>query len=284
MPRNLSLLLTLPCFAFATPALAQLELPAPSPAAEVTQRVGLTDVSVKYSSPGVKGRKIWGELVPYDQLWRTGANKATRITFSQDVKFGGKAVKAGSYAVYTIPSKKEWTVILNTVTETSGTGNYDKKNDVARITAKAIKIPARERMTFLFSNTTNTETRLDMEWEKIRVSVPITVETEARALAAIDKNLGRIWVQYARAAEYMLQNGGDMKKALAHIDTSVSMKKHWWNHWMKAKIHAQLGQTADAIAAAQAADKLGADNKNYQNGAKKQVTQAIAQWKKSNKS
>lgn len=285
MPRTLSTALAIGLFALPNLATAQLELPQPSPSAEVMQRVGLTDISVKYSSPGVKGRKIWGALVPYDKMWRTGANKATVMTFSEDVKFGGKDVKAGTYAVFTLPSKKGWSVILYGETEIWGVpGKYDKSKEVARVKAKASRVAHRERFAFLFANTTDTETRLDIEWEKLRVSVPISVDTKTHALAAIDQKLGGTWSQFARAAEYLLETEGDAKKALTHADTSISMRKHWFNHWVKAQVLAKLGRTSDAITTAQAADKLGVDNRGYQNNYKKEVQAAIAKWQKSNKS
>ena len=285
MLRKLPAVATVGLLALPTTVSAQLELPRPSPAAEIKQRVGLTDVTVKYSSPGVKGRKIWGKLVPYGELWRTGANKSTSVTFSQDVTFGGKAVKAGSYALYTLPTKKGWSVVLHGETEASGPGqDYDKSKEVARVRAETVRIPQRERLAFIFSNTTDDATRLDLEWERLRVSVPISVDTKTQALAAIDRDLGRTWVQYARAAEYLLENGGDLEKALAHVDSSMSLRKHWWNHWVKAQVLAKLGRTSDALTAALSADKLGADNQGYQNNFKEEVQKSIAAWKKANKS
>src|SRR5688572_12593308 len=144
-----SLLLSLSSLARAQ----SLDVPAPSPKARVEQRVGLTDSSLEYSSPGAKKRKIWGELVPWDKLWRTGANMATKLTASRDFTFGGKPVKAGSYALYTIPGKTTWTVILNGNWNTGGTTGYSEQTDVARVTVKPARLPAaRERMTFLFSD------------------------------------------------------------------------------------------------------------------------------------
>jgi hypothetical protein len=141
-----------------------LEVPAPSPKARVEQRVGLTDFSLEYSSPAVKGRKIWGDLVPYDKLWRTGANAATKLTVSRDFTFGGKPVKAGAYALYTIPGKTSWTVILNTNANAGGTNGYDEKNDVARVTVKPTAAPMRERLTFIFSDASDDGVHLDLEW------------------------------------------------------------------------------------------------------------------------
>jgi hypothetical protein len=174
-------------------AQAAPELPQPSPKARVEQRVGLTDFAVDYSSPGVKGRKIWGGLVPFDELWRTGANAATTLKASRDFTFGGTAVPAGTYSVFTIPGKKTWTVILNTNTKVAATRGYEEKDDVARVSVTPTSAPLRERLAFLFANTTDDATRLDLEWEKLRVSVPITVDTTAQARANIDKALEDAW-------------------------------------------------------------------------------------------
>src|SRR5687768_3462076 len=169
-----------------------LEVPAPSPKARVEQRVGLTDFAVDYSSPGVKKRKIWGELVPYGTPWRTGANASTKLTASRDFTFGGQPVKAGTYAVITIPAKGAWTVILSS-NLAGGAMQYDEKADVAKITVKPATIPLRERMTFLFSDFTDDRVNLDLEWEKVRVRVPITVDTKAHVMPAIESATKEAW-------------------------------------------------------------------------------------------
>src|SRR5580765_3554794 len=158
--------------AAAAPAFAQgLEVPAPSAKAKVEQRVGVTDFSVDYSSPAVRGRKIWGGLVPYDKVWRTGANASTKLTASRDFTFGDVAVPKGTYSVFTIPGASSWIVILNKNADAT-TGEYDAKNDAARVTVSPASSAPRERMTFILSDTTDTSTRLDLEWESLRVSVP----------------------------------------------------------------------------------------------------------------
>jgi hypothetical protein len=147
----------------------------PSPAAKVTQRVGLTDITVEYSSPAVKKRKIWGALVPFDKIWRTGANASTKLTFSKDVTIDSKSVPAGTYSLLTIPTAKSWTLIINKATDIGGSVDekYKQDQDVVRVTAKPKAGPLRERMTFIFSDTTDDATNLDLEWEKVRVTLPI---------------------------------------------------------------------------------------------------------------
>ncbi|MBP7147916.1 MAG: DUF2911 domain-containing protein [Acidobacteria bacterium] len=272
-------LIPLASFALSSPARAQgVEFPAPSPAARVDQRVGVTDLSVVYSSPAVKGRSIWGGLVPYDQLWRTGANAATKFTASRDFTFGGKPVPAGTYSLFTIPGRNGWTVILNSKADLSGTQGYDEKNDVARITVTPETLPApRERMTFVFSDTTDGSTNLDLEWERLRVRVPITVDTKAFVRAGIDKSIGEAWRPHFLAARWLLDSGGDLDEALRYANTSIEIKPGWWNNWVKAQILAKQGKTSDAIAAARRSQELGKDDNVY-GFFKDDIAKALGEW------
>jgi hypothetical protein len=262
----------------ALPASAQLELPAPSPAAKVMQRVGVTDITVEYSSPGVKGRKVWGDLVPWDKPWRTGANAATKITFSRDVTFGDKPVPAGTYSIVTVPSEKGWTVVLNKELALWGGGKtYDAQNDVARVSATTAEIPARERMTFLFSNTTDDATSLDLEWEKLRVSVPIKVDTAGHAQASIQSTLDNAWRAHASAARYVSDTLKDYDTALKYVDTSIAVQSNWFNNWTKAEILARKGKYADARKLAQVAWDMGQKDPNF--FFKDAVAKALEEWK-----
>lgn len=282
--RNVLSLLAIAALALPLRATAQPpvpELPAPSPGAKVQQRVGLTDISVDYSSPGVKGRKIWGDLVPYDKLWRTGANAGTKLKVTREFTFGGKQLPAGTYALLTIPGKDSWTVILNRNTKLQGgTGGYNEKEDMARITVKPEAAPMRERMTFVFSDTTDTSTNLDLEWEKLRLSIPIQVDTKAQAMGNIDKALGDAWRPHMTSARYLLDNGGDLTQALAYADTSIAIKPTWWNNWVKAQILAKQGNTTGAVASAEKAQSLGKDDPIFTQFFAEQVTKSIADWKK----
>ena len=255
------------------------DLPALSPAARVDQRVGLTDFSVKYSSPAVKDRKIWGALVPYDTLWRTGANAPTTLQASRDFRFGGQPVPAGTYALYTIPNKSKWTVILNSAA-TASLNDYDEKKDVVRIFVKPGSTSDRERLTFLFSDTTDDATNLDLEWENRKVSIPISVDTKTQAMANIDATLNDAWRPHYLSARYLLDNGGDLGRALALSDGSIAIKPTWSNTWVRAQVLAKQGRNADAIAEADRTQKLGAGDRVYENFFKEQVTTTVAGWKK----
>jgi len=266
------------CLAAGAAHSQQLELPRPSPLAKASQAVGLTDVSIEYSSPAVKGRKVWGGLVPLGQLWRTGANMATKLTFSKDVTIADKPVPAGTYALFTIPDKDSWTVILNKNPNQGGTGQYKQELDLLRFTAKPQAAPLRERLTFLFSNTTESATSLDLEWEKLRLSIPIKASTDAQVqagIAALDENL---WRPYNNAARYLLETKKDYDQAMKLVDKSIQFREEWFNVWTKAQILGARGKAAEACPLAQKAKALGDKNPDGFFFAD-EVKKALADWK-----
>lgn len=264
-----------------TPVLAQtLEVPAPSTKARVEMRVGITDFSVDYSSPAMRGRKIFGGLLPYDKLWRTGANASTKLTSSRDFTFGGTPVPKGTYSVFTIPGASSWIVILNKNLEINNVDGYDAKDDAARVTVKPETVPPRERMTFIFSDTTDDATRLDLEWENLRVSVPIKVDTAALVRAGIDKTLADSWRPHYQAGRYLVENGGDLDTALQYLDTSIAIKSTWWNNWWRAQALSKKGRTADAVAAGEKAMALGKGDNTFEQFFKADVEKTIDGWKK----
>jgi hypothetical protein len=258
---------------------ADLELPRPSPGAKVTQTVGLTDVTVDYSSPGVKGRKIWDGVVPYGKMWRTGANSATKITFSKDVTFAGKPVPAGTYALFTIPGKGAWTVILNKNPNQPGTAqDYKADLDLLRVQATPKAAPFRERLAFIFSDTTDDKSSLDLEWEKLRLSIPIGAATEQQSLASITSTLDNTWRTYANAARYMLETKKDYDTGLKYVDQSLALKEDWYNLWVKSALLAAKGNYKDAVALADKADGLGKKSGNF--FLQSDVEKGLADWKK----
>jgi len=279
--RMLSVLAVAMGTAAAMPALAQaLEVPAPSTKARVEMRVGVTDFAVDYSSPAMRGRKIFGGLLPYDKLWRTGANASTKLTASRDFTFGGTSVPKGTYSVFTIPGASSWTVILNKNLDINNVDGYDQKDDAARITVKPETVPPRERMTFLFSDTADDATRLDLEWENLRVSVPIKVDTGAYVRAGIDKALADSWRPHYQAGRYLVENNGDVDVALQYLDTSIGIKSTWWNNWWRAQALAKKGRTTDAIAAGDKALGLGKGDNTFEQFFKADVEKTIDGWKK----
>ena len=262
----------------ATPAAAQLKLPAASPAAKVMQEVGVTEISIEYSSPGVKGRKVWGDLVPFDKAWRTGANAASKITFSRDVTFGGKPVPAGTYTIVTLPSQKGWKMMLNKdLTIWAGLKPYDPAQDLVTVDATTTEIPLRERLAFLFSNTTDDATSLDMEWEKLRVSVPIKVDTAAHVQAGMQTAVVSSSRMLANMARHVAESTKDYAAALKHADASVAIQSTWYNQWIRADILGRMGKYAEARKAAQIAWDLGQNDKGF--FFRDQVSKALAEWK-----
>jgi hypothetical protein len=256
----------------------QLDLPRPSLGAKVTQTVGLTDITVDYSSPAVKGRKIFGELVPFGQVWRTGANSATKITFSKDVTIGDKPVPAGTYSLFTVPGRTEWTIVLNKNPNASPR-DYKEAEDLLRVTAKpAATASARERMTFIFTDTTEDSTRLDLEWDKLRVSLPIKAKTTEQANAAIKNLEDNAWRPYNNAARYLLESKKDPDRGLALVNKSLGIHEDWFNLWTKAQLLAQKKQFTEAHALAERVNELGKKAEFF--FAADEVKKALTEWKK----
>ena len=200
-----------------------LNYPQPSPSSSVMQVVGITEVSVEYSSPGVKGRTIWGDLVPYDKVWRTGANMATEISFSTDVKIFGRDLAAGDYSLWTIPGKTEWSVMFNSKTKISG-GAYDKANDVLTVKVKPAAGEFLERMTFLIENNTNDAADIVLHWEKLRVVLKLELNTQELVINAAAKDVEDTWSTSFNAANYHLGENFDLEKGLQFASISTSIK------------------------------------------------------------
>ena len=259
------------------PANAQLQLPAASPKAQVMQTVGLTEITIDYSSPAVKGRKIWGDLVPYDKLWRAGANAATKITFSKPVTIEGKKVDKGSYSIFIIPSATgDWTIVLNTDASVSA-DDYAQDKDLLRIKAKPSAIANRERMAFEVLDFTTSTAVVAMEWEKVRVGFTVSMDTENQAQENIKSTLGGSWRSYNSAARYMMEKK-DLETALKYANQSLSLSDEWFNNWTKAQILAEKKMYKEASANAARAKELGdKDPKGF--FFKDQVEKALVEWK-----
>ncbi|MGB6269943.1 MAG: DUF2911 domain-containing protein [Olleya sp.] len=237
---------------------AQVEAPAPSPFQKIEQKVGLTDVTLEYSRPSMKGRKIFGDLVPFGQLWRTGANKNTIVSFSDAVMIGGKEVKAGSYAVFTTPNESSWDVVFYSDTENWGTPQkWDDSKVAAKVTAEVYPLPMDiETFTMSFDDMTNDSAMLGIMWEKAYVGVKIEVPTDKKVSASIDKVMaGPGAGDYYSAAVYYLNAGKDINQAVKWIDMAVDMSKDnpkFWYLRQQSLIHAKDGDKKGAIKAAKA--------------------------------
>jgi hypothetical protein len=238
--------------ALATPALAQLSLPRPSPGATVTQTIGLTDVTIVYSRPGAKGRVIWGGLVPYDKPWRTGANASTTVAFGDPVTVEGKPLAAGTYSLYTIPGRGEWTVVFNSDPKASA-NEWDPKKDALRVNVKPTEAPAfTEWMEFEFEALTPRSADLALYWDKLRVAMKVETDTDAKALAgardAVAKAKPDDWQTPYRAANYMIDASAHQDEAEKWLAKSLAAKQNFFNVAAKAKLLAAAGKTKEALA------------------------------------
>jgi Protein of unknown function (DUF2911) len=232
---------------------AAVQFPQASPAASFKEHIGLTGVSVEYSRPGVKGRKIFGGLVPYGEVWRTGANSATKISFSTDVNFAGTAVSPGDYALFTIPGANEWTVILNKVSGQWGSYAYDEKSDVARTKVKPVALPdLLETMTISLSDIHDDFAMLNIAWEKTRVSVKIETDTVNVVVEQIDAAMAKDGKKpYFESAMFYYEHNLDLKKAVGWMDAAIKEQPDQvWMIYRKGLILAKAGDKAGATAAA----------------------------------
>lgn len=245
----------------------QIEMPQASPAASISQKIGLTDVSVTYSRPSSKGRKIFGTLVPYGDVWRTGANASTKITFSTDVKVEGKNVPQGTYALYTIPDKKEWTIILSENLDLWGAIGYTADKDILRFTVPAKKTAEKyETMEISFNDMTDSGANLNLHWEKTAVGFHIETEVESVVMEqiqnmVIDAKTDNPGLLY-QAASYYYTNDKDMEMAYDWIKESVAADPKYWTIHLKAKIEDKLGYKDDAIQSAELSKEMAEEAKN----------------------
>jgi hypothetical protein len=255
----------------------QLQLPAKSPGGKVTQTAGLTDITVEYSSPAVRARKIWGALVPYGEVWRTGANSATRITFSKDVTIDTTPVPAGTYAFFAIPTATTWTLILSKEANQPGAFAYKKENDLLRVTVKPTAVPMRERLAYAITNFTDDAASIDLEWEKLRVTLPVKLKTAEQAAANIKDATDNSWQPMNSAARYLMDNK-DYAGAMDKVTASIAARETWFNTWTKAQILAGQGKYKDAMPLAEKAKTMGEVNpKDF--FAADEVKKALAEWK-----
>jgi hypothetical protein len=243
---------------------AQLKTPAPSPAQSLRQDFGLGNIEISYSRPGVRGRKIFGDVVPYGQIWRTGANNATTIAFTDEVIIGGKKLTPGKYGLLTIPGSKEWVVIISKQTNVTSPADYKADQDLVRVNAPATKSKtATETFTIALQDIKNTSCNLVISWDKRQITVPIQTEIEAKIMANIDAVMKTEKPPYYNAAMYYMDNGKDLNQALSWFDKAVEANPTaFWIHYQRANCLAKLGKKAEAIAGAEKSKQLATEAKN----------------------
>jgi len=257
-----------------------LKLPRLSQHQVVMQTVGLTDITVDYSRPAVKGRVLWGGLVPFDQVWRTGANEATQITFTDDVTINGQALPKGNYSLHTIPGKDSWTIIFNKVAKQWGSFSYDQAQDALRVTAKPQKAPFAELFTIGFPNVSSDNATIALCWGDVCVPFTVGTGTTAKVMAAagaaVSAAAATDWQTPYRAASFAFDNG-DNAQAMKWLDQSTKASQTISNLYLKSRIQAKSGDKAGAIATAEAALKLAAPKDKELAG---EIQKSIDDWKK----
>ncbi len=265
---------------------AQVKTPMPSPRATISQTVGLTDVTVEYSRPSVKGRTVFGDLVPFGKLWRTGANSNTTITFSDDVIINGNTLKKGKYALYTTPKAEMWEVKFYTDSDNWGNPEvWDEKKVALRTNVDAINLNSMvETFTIGINNLTNDSATLDIAWEKTMISLKFEVPTQKTAMESITKTLaGPTASDYFGAAQYYYQSNGDINKALEYVNSALGFVKvgedaPYWQLRMKSLIQAKLGDKKGAIETAKLS--LAAAEKAKNDDYVKMNSDSIKDWSK----
>lgn len=261
-------------------AQAQVEVPAPSPLAKFETKVGLTDVSIEYSRPGVKNRKIFGELVPYGEMWRTGANGPTKVTFSDDVVVEGAKLKAGTYALYTVPGEIDWEIIFYSSTDSWGLPeNYDNSKEAARVTVTSEELPwTIETMLIDLGNVRDASATLMLYWESTLVPVDIAFATDAAVEAVIASELaGPSGRDYYLAARYYFNNDKDLDQAKEWITLANDKDPKFWQLRLESLIHAKGGDYKTAIKKAEKSLEMATEAKN--NHYIKLNNASIEEWK-----
>lgn len=258
---------------------SQLETPQPSPKGKIEQRVGVMNVSVSYSRPGIKGRKIFGGLVPYGQEWRTGANDPTTITISDPAKFEGHEIPAGAYSLYTIPGEQEWTIIVNKKTS----GGREEKEDLASFKVKPVRVSGPiETFTINISDIGISSANLELAWENTVVKFHMEFDVDTKVMAAIKKSTENPYSgvagMYYQSASYYFETKKDLNVALEWVNKSLEMNKNpYWVWRLKSQIQAALKDYKGAIASAEMSKERAKEAKNDQ--FVKINEDAIAEWK-----
>ena len=243
---------------------AQVKMPAPSPTQTIKQDFGTAGSELKYSRPGMKERKIFGDLVPYKKLWRTGANAATMIRFNEPVEIKGKQIDTGSYALYTIPDVDSWEIIINKGTSNWGVDGYKESEDVARFTVTPMKMKTKlETFTMQFANIQPESCELHIMWEKTAVAIPIQVKIRDKIRAQIEEALKGDKKPYWQAAQFYNEYDKNLPKALENVTKATeSNPKAFWMWLYKARIQKEMGDKAGAMESSKRSLELATEEKN----------------------
>jgi hypothetical protein len=238
--------------------------PAASPTQTVKQELGIGSVELSYSRPAIKGRKIFGDLVPYGQIWRTGANQATTLTFSDDVIIGRTKVPAGKYGFLTIPDRNEWTFVITKQTDVNNPSLYKQENDIVRVKVKPTTLSTRvESFTIQFANVKATGADIQLMWDNIAVALPVDTDIDRKVMAQINDAMNKENPPYYQAGLYYLENGKDIKQAVTWLEKAAEQQPTaFWVHHQKANALAKIGRKEDAKKAAQKSMELAKQQNN----------------------
>jgi len=241
-----------------------VKMPPPSPPQTIKQDFGISSIELSYSRPGVKGRKVFGDLVPFGAVWRTGANSATTIDFGDDVTIGTTKVPAGKYGLLTVPDKDNWTIIITKQDTVTNPAQYKQENDVVRVNVKPMTLKDKmETFTMQFANVKPSTCELEIMWENTAVSLPISSDVETVVMKEIDDAMNKDNRPYFQAALYYLNNGKDLNQAVAWFDKAIAQQPNgYWIYHQKANALAKLGKKEEAKATAQKSIELAKAAKN----------------------
>jgi hypothetical protein len=274
-------------FALLYTAKAQdIELPRVSPKASCGFTIGLTSVNVTYGAPAVKGRVVWGGLVPYGEVWRAGANEATTIEFSTDVNMEGQALKAGKYSLFFIPGEKEWTVIVNKVWNQWGAYKYDETEDAIRFVVEPkMNESMQERLTYTITDMKADMGYIKLAWEKMRLYMRFKVDLVAPVMANINATLDTVaankkWIVYATGAEFLLQSDANIDEAYDWAKKSTDLFGSCWNWYVRGQIEAKKGDYVAAVASGTKSIELGMafDEDEYYKEHSEEISAAVQAW------
>ncbi len=233
------------------PVQERMRVPMASPAAGVHLEVGTSRIEISYHRPAVRERKIWGALVPYGDVWRTGANGATTISFSDPVRIAGNEVPAGTYAFFAIPREGAWTLILNRVHAQWGAYYYDAKEDQARFEVQPIATTPHEWLEYEIEPLDEESARISLRWEKLEVSFQVDIDVDGIMQREIEQALANAkpgdWEVYFQCAKYYYERNHSTEQALTWIDQSLAAKESFWNLDLKARLLQRAGRTAEAL-------------------------------------
>ena len=241
-----------------------LKTPAPSTTQTIKQDVGLGNIELVYSRPNMKGRPVFGDLVPFGKVWRTGANSATTLTFTDEVTIGGTKIAPGKYGLLSIPSASEWTLIITKQLDVTSPAAYKQESDVVRVSVKPYALPfAVETFTAMFADVKDNSTKLQMMWDKTMVELPISTEVESKVMKQIESMMGKDNRPYFNAAMYYADNGKDLNQAITWFDKAIDQNsKAYWIYYQKAKALAKQGKKAEAMTVSMKSMELAKEGKN----------------------